>query len=205
MRKNTRAAEDLVAAVSNGRLSDASQLLTAGVDIDALVDGRTPLHYVVASRSSMKGFRWLLDQGASLDLRDSNDLTPLMTACGREGVTATEMALALIEAGCDVKARRKRDGMSAMEFAAKSASPSVLRALAKKGTSVNGPRNGDLFPALLAARAGNLENIKELVALGCDLSKKTRLPWAKGMTCLGVARIEKRSRIVAYLESIGAP
>jgi ankyrin repeat protein len=128
-----------------------------------------------------------------------------MSACGRSGNKATEMALALIEAGCDVKARREADGMSAIEFAAKSADPKVIRALVKNGAPVNWPKVGNLFPALLASRAGNLANLKTLVELGCDLARRTQLPWAKGRTCLSVARLEQRTAIVKYLESIGAP
>lgn len=205
MQKKKPSAEALVAAVSNGKIADADELLVAGADLNQKVDGRTALHFVVSSRRSLPGFMWLLAKGASLDELDNNDLTPLMTVCGSPGSKAARMALALIEAGCDVTVRRDGDGMSALEFAAGSADASVIRALVDKGAALDGQKGQDLFPALLAARGGNLANLKTLVELGCDLARKTQLHWAKGMTCLGIARLERRAAIVKYLEGIGAP
>jgi ankyrin repeat protein len=205
MSKRKQLAKALVAAVSNGQIEQAESLLAACVDINQKIDGMTLLHFVVASRSSMPGFRWLLAKGVDLDIIDDNGLTPLMTVCGRTGKKANEMALALINAGCDVTIRRDDDQMSALEFAAKSAEPIVLRALVKAGALVNGMKNADLFPALVAVRAGNLANLKTLVALGCNLTRKTQLPWAKGMTCLEVARLEGQVAVVKYLESIDDP
>lgn len=203
MGKTDKLNEAFIAAVSSGDIKEAEALFSKGASIDKKIDGMTPLHYVVAARSSMRGFRWLIDKGANLNERDDNDLTPLMTVCGCAGKTATEMALGLIGAGCDVTYRRD-DGMSALEFAAKSADPKVIRELVKRGVPVDG-QGKNLFPSLLACRAGNLANLKVLVELGCDLAKRTQLPWAKGFTCLGVARLEKKRSIVKYLEQLNAP
>jgi ankyrin repeat protein len=204
MAKTRSSAEAFVAAVSNGDFKEAARLLSTGIGINAKVDGMSPLHYVARIRS-LDGFRWLLEKGAAIDEVDDNGLTPLMVACNVAEKKANQIALELIEAGCDVTVRRHADGMSALEFAAKSAGPSVIRALVKKGAALNGGNTSKVFPALMAVRAGNLATLKALVDLGCDLTRKIQLPWAKGMTILGVAKLERRTAIVKYLESIDTP
>jgi hypothetical protein len=56
------AVEALVAAVSNGRLAEAERLLAAGIDVNQKIDGMSALHFVVTSRSSIPGFRWLVEK-----------------------------------------------------------------------------------------------------------------------------------------------
>lgn len=193
----------LFTAISNGKLKDVEALLAQGADLERRVNGMTPLHFVVDACGSLPGFRWLLERGVKLNELNDDDLTPLMSACAGTGVRAAEMALALITAGADVKVRREADGMSALEFAAEHSTPEVVSALVAKGALLDGKRGANQFPLLLAARAGNLANLKRLVELGCDLQRKTQLPWAKGLTCLGVAKLERKSAVVKYLESIG--
>src|ERR1051326_8280904 len=98
MKRKQASAEALITAVSNGQIAEAEKLLATGIDVNEKVDGMTALHFVIASRTSFPGFKWLLEKSASLDERDKNGLTPLMTVCARSGRKATEMALALIEA-----------------------------------------------------------------------------------------------------------
>lgn len=205
MVKKTSAARELVAAVSSGDIEKADVLLSAGCNLNEKVDGMTALHFIVGSRASISGFRWLITNGAALNERDGNQLTPLMVVCGRKGTTAKRMALELIAAGCDVTYRRDIDSMSAMEFAAKNSEPEVIRALFEHGGEIDGDPEGDVFPALMATRSGNLANLETLVELGCDLTKATQLSWARGLTCLGIARLERHQQIVKYLERIGAP
>lgn len=204
MPKARLASEALIAALSKGKVGEAATLVSQGCDVNARVDGRTPLQIMVESGRT-SGFEWLLANGASPNIPDDNDVTPLMAACIRAGKKkCRQMALDLINAKCDVTFRREEDGMSALEFAAKYADPEIVRTLVEHGAAVNGKKGQDLFPALLAVRGGNLPNLIALVDLGCDLSRKTRLPWAKGMTCLGVARLEKKKEIVKYLEELAA-
>lgn len=197
-------AEAFLVAVSNGKLAECDAFLSGGGDINIDLDGRTALHSVAHLRA-LTGFKWLIDKRAKLDQLDKFGLTPLMVVCGSGGKKGCQMAMELIQAGADVTVRRPGDSMSALEFAAKSADPAVIKALVKGGALIDGAPGANQFPALSAARAGALENLKTLIELGCDLKRKTNLQWAKDMTCLGVARLERKTAIVKYLESIGAP
>ena len=188
-----------VAAKGDTKKIDA--LLDAGADINAPADGGSPLHIAITS-GSLRGARHLIARGAELDVVDKEELTPLMLACSEGKTKGSTIALALIEAGADVSKRREADGMSALEFAVKDAKPEVVAALIAAGAPVDGPPERLQTPAMLAVRAGNKATLQALIDQGADLSIESKLPWAKGLDCLGIAKLEKRQGMVRLLEAL---
>lgn len=81
-------------------------LLAAGLDPNGGFDGRNALHYV----DNVEKARVLIDAGTEVNKRDSNGVTPLLTARS-EGI-----ALAMIDAGADVTASH-RDGTTLASIA----------------------------------------------------------------------------------------
>ncbi|MCA9046970.1 MAG: ankyrin repeat domain-containing protein, partial [Planctomycetaceae bacterium] len=96
-------------------------------DINQESDGHTLLT-LAANQESVAAVDWLVDHGVDLDCQDRNGLTALMNACAGKK-KGSQIAIRLIDAGCDVLVRRAKDGMSALEFAAKTAEPEVVRRL----------------------------------------------------------------------------
>ncbi|WP_158265048.1 ankyrin repeat domain-containing protein [Blastopirellula marina] len=183
------------------KFEEAERLLAKGASVHGAVDGEFPIHDCARATRSTKPLQWLLSQPeVDLNPLSSQQLTPLMIACSNGGKIGSDAAELLLEAGAAVKYRRS-DGMSALEFAAKNCRPSIVRSLVAKGLPINGPRGCDQTPAMLAARSDNLECLKTLEELGADLSRKCKLPWAKGYTCLELAEAEKSKKVIAYLRA----
>ncbi len=195
--------EQFIAAVSNGMIPEAEWLLSQGADVNVKPDGSAAIHHVI-NTGNLTGFKWLLKQSPDLELLDKGNCTPLMLACHQGKVKGSQMAMELLNCGVNVNYRRS-DGETALNWAAQRATPEVVEALIRAGAAIDGEPGDNIFPALAAAREGAVENLQTLIKNGCDLGKRTQLSWAKGKTCLGVARIDKRKSVVQYLESIGAP
>lgn len=81
----------------------------------------------------------LLARGADLNVRDGDDLTPLMVACAWDGKKMARVAVRLIEAGADVTCVRASVGMTALDFASLGAEPEVMRKLRKAGARQASP------------------------------------------------------------------
>lgn len=199
--ENLRVPMQFLDAVVKAKANQIDDLLDQGFDIDSKIDGLTPLHHAVDALAQ-RGCRILLERGANPNVIDNHGLTPLMMACSRGGTRASELALMLIDYGCDVAVRRKKDSMSALEFAARGCSSEVVQRLLAFGLPVDGPRNRKLTPAMLAARYDNLEALEALVDYGCDLSIECELPWAKGLTCLEIAKLEQSRKTKEYLQRL---
>lgn len=192
--------EDFVGLVSNRKFKEALSFLEKGFDINKPLDGETPLHHLTSN--SISGVHWLLDHGANIDAISKNGLTPLMVACVTGGKRGSQIAKSLIQRGANIMYRRQTDGMSALEFAVKNCTPEIVADLVNSGLQVNGPNGRKQTPAMLAARANNVETLKVLVNLGANLTISCKLPWAEGMTCREIAHLEKRQRVLKYLDSL---
>lgn len=190
-----------VIAAANSKIPAMKSLVADGVDINAQYDGRSAL-CESARLGLLKSVDFLIIAGADLNLPDKDDTTALMTACLAGKTKGSQVALMLILAGADVTAVRASDGMTALKFAVKYATPAVLQALIDAGAEVDGPAGTDLTALMIAARANNVESIKVLVANGADVSLPCGLPWAEGRTAEGLAELERRRAALAYLRQL---
>ena len=127
--------QDFRKACSLGDLEKMKQLLADGADIDFTRYNSTALHSA-SSSGSLKVLRFLIQNGASLDLLDDSGCTALMIACNRGKKIGGRMAMTLLDAGADATYVRK-DGMSALKFALWGAcSDEVLQALIDAGAEL---------------------------------------------------------------------
>ena len=112
---------------------------------------------VIESRADY--IRVLISEGANVNARDSDGVTPLMQACASESV---EIVTLLIEAGADVNPKDIR-GMTPLIWAALGSTPEIVSALIEAGADVNAKDRDGWTPL---RRATNPEMIKLLKAAG---------------------------------------
>ena len=87
----------LILAAINGNYLPMKRLISAGCNINASnAEGVTALHYTC---HKARGYNILLDAGANPDVRDKDNITPILMAAS-EGFD--NVVKALVEAGCDV-------------------------------------------------------------------------------------------------------
>ena len=84
-----------------GNYDVAALCLESGVDINEMAAGRTLLH-AFAHQGDIVGTKWLVDNGAQLDVRDLAYNTPLHKACERNSTVA--VVKLLVERGASLTA-----------------------------------------------------------------------------------------------------
>jgi ankyrin len=149
-----------------------SVLLASGADVARLDRAGEPPLMIAARVGAAAVAAALLDHGAAVDARDRDfGQTPLMVAA-REGSAA--VARLLLERGADVNA--KTNAAEPPRFIPPSESPAglskgigIVRAGWPDGRGKRFPAAGSKTPLLYAARAGNAELAKLLVARGAAL------------------------------------
>jgi len=114
---NTQAGQDTSlhrAALHNARPEIIDKLIKIGTDVNTTNDFNwTPLFYGTRSPETMK---FLINAGANVNVRDTEDLTPLMTSA--ISLHSTEFIETLVRAGADVNARSSKTGRTAFLIAA---------------------------------------------------------------------------------------
>jgi ankyrin repeat protein len=194
---NVRAANDLgvtplLMACMNANANITEKLLTAGADPhSALESGETSL--MLASRSgSLAAVNMLIARGANVNGRESTrGQTALMWAVNNKH---PEITRALLEHGADVRARsqvRRRAYIMGGNRGAGSAS---------RDTPISEIDDGGSTPILFAARSGDLESARLLVAAGADVNDTA----ADGNTALIIAAHSGHGTLAAYLLDEGA-
>ena len=165
---NDLGATPIWAASRNGSAAMADELLAAGADPDApLLLGETPL--VTASRSgNPKVVRMLLEKGADVNARGARGQTPLMFSAAQRH---PDVVRVLLEHGADVHA--VSDSWSQLMAQSPHSHPEHQAWVQHGGNTA----------LMFAARVGDLESAKRLVAAGADVDA----PSAWGSTPLAIA------------------
>jgi len=97
----------LVMSAVKGETEAVRMFLAAGLPVDARYDDRTPL-LSAAMYGRVETALLLIEAGADVNARDTNDSTPLLWAAQK--CEAHELVRALVEAGADVNAKAKGGG-----------------------------------------------------------------------------------------------
>ena len=172
----------------------ARVLLEAGANVGATtrIGDFTPL--LMAARSGSAAIiELLLDRGADVDAPNAAGTTALMLAAAAGKPDAVKL---LLDRGADVDARDTINGQTAAMFAAATNSAGAIKLLAEHGADLNAvskmlyPRNrgenldsfdrdrrysrgpwlGGLTALHFAAREGQMDAIRELMASGADVN-----------------------------------
>ncbi len=114
-----------------------SRLLVCFFFLLAMSEGFcAPIHEAVKS-GNVNTVVSLIEQGVSLDTRDSDGLTPLHVAASKGH---KEIALLLLEKGADVKAQDK-DGLTPLHVATSKGHKEIVALLVEKGRNVKANKN----------------------------------------------------------------
>ena len=206
-------------AAHRGDLAAAELLIEAGADVDAAnALGATPL-WLAARNGDAPVVERLLDAGANANVTLRMGETPLMGAARSGSLPVVEM---LVDHGADVNAAERERGQTALMWAAAQQHSDIVRLLAERGadphartrvweqlentagnTNTSGNfrmRHGGSTALLFAARNGDVETARALVAAGADVDDTA----AAGASALVIAAHSGHGPFGIYLLEQGA-
>jgi beta-lactamase regulating signal transducer with metallopeptidase domain len=195
----------LVEAASKGDIDEVSELLSAGVDVNAVVRGDGTALLVAARGGDIELVRFLLDRGADVDIGVAGDGNPLIMAArgGHLDVVKT-----LLDRGADVNAAVPGDG-NALIMGARGGHLDVVEMLLDRGALVDDVVDGDENALITGSASGHLDVVRLLVSRGANVNARV---WANGgwpdrrrewRTPLNMARRGGHAAVVRYLQSVG--
>ena len=206
-------------AAHHDDLDAANLLLDAGATASVANElGATPL-WLAAVNGSAPMIARLLEGGADPNAALAMGETPLMTAARSGRVDAVEL---LLEAGADVNTAEHEGGQTALMWAVAQGHADVAQALIAGGANVDARTNvwhqlentagntnpsgnyemahGGSTPLLFAARQGDVETGRVLVAAGADVNDTS----AAGTSVLVIAAHSGHTPLGVYLLEQGA-
>jgi uncharacterized protein len=209
-------------AAYNDNLAIADQLIRAGANSGAAnEEGAAPLHLACANRSVSMVER-LVAAGANTNAKLLNGETVLMT-CARAGEARTVQLL--LAHGASVNEKESAHSQTALMWAAAECHPGVVRLLIAAGadirarslvypTTVVGEQTqrsgreklnyeilrGGMTPLLFAARSGDVESARLLLAAGADVNETA----PDGMSALTLAAYSGQGPVGILLLEKGA-
>ena len=152
-------------------LDTADLLLRAGADANAANDFRmTPLSQA-CTNGSAEFVRLLLKSGANPNTAIATGETPLMTCAKTGNVDAVRL---LIEYGAAVNAKEPAQNQTALMWAAAERHPAVVKSLIDAHADLKAHTKEGFTAIHFAARVGDLESVKLLLAAGVDVNLRTQ-------------------------------
>jgi ankyrin len=186
---NRDGATPMQLASLNGSAAMIGRLLKAGVDANAPLSSSGDTALMLAARTGKpEAVKLLLDSGAKVDARESwGDTTALMWAVAEGNHAVVRL---LIDHGADVNLR-SRFVPSATGRGFEGATPVVARA----NQPAEDNSSGSLTPLMFAAREGDLESARMLVAAGADINVRG----GDGKDALGLAVFNGGYDVASFL------
>jgi ankyrin len=186
---NREGATAMQLAALNGSAAMIERLLKAGADPNTSLSSFGDTALMMASRTGKpNAVKVLLDSGARVDARETwGDTTPLMWAVAEGNHAVVRM---LIDRGADVNARSKFVP-SATGRGFEGATPVAAR----PNQSVEENASGLLTPLMFAAREGDLESARMLVAAGAEINARG----GDGKDALGLAIFNGGYDVASFL------
>jgi ankyrin repeat protein len=152
-------------------LETAQLLLGAAADANAANDFRmTPLSQACTNGNSAL-VRLLLKSGAHPNLAVATGETPLMT-CAKSG--SVDAVRILIEYGAAINAKEPSQNQTALMWAAAEHHPDVVQSLIEAHADLKANTKQGFTAIHFAAREGDLESVKALLAAGVDINIQTQ-------------------------------
>jgi uncharacterized protein len=163
---NTRAEDGSTALLWAAHWNDvatADRLIRARADANLANDfGMTPLSRACTNGSAAL-VELLLNAGANPNTRIATGETPLMTCASTGNADAVR---ALIARGADVNAKEPSQNQDALMWAASERHPHVVRLLVEAGADVRAHTKKGFTALHFAAREGDIDSVRELLASG---------------------------------------
>jgi len=209
---NARASDGSTALLWLAHWNDfdtADLLLRAGADANLANDFRmTPLSEACTNASAAL-VRLLLKSGANPNTAIATGETPLMTCAKTGNADAVRM---LIEYGAAVNVKEPSQNQTALMWAAAERHPDMVKALIESHADLQAHTKQGFTPLHFAARVGDLESVKLLLAAGVDVNLLTqssepegpRSGGGSGYTPLLVAAMRAQVETALYLLDHGA-
>jgi ankyrin len=173
----------------NGSATMIDRLVKAGADVNAPLSSFGDTALMLASRTGKPdAVKVLLDAGARVDAKETwGDTTALMWAVSEGNQAVVRL---LIDKGSDVNARSKFVP-SATGRGFEGATPTAPRA----NQAVEENASGSLTPLMFAAREGDLESAKMLIAAGAQIDVRG----GDGKDALGLAIFNGGYDVASFL------
>lgn len=191
--------DPVVMAINGEASNEAIKYLLSqpGNDINKLThDSRNYLHWA-ASKGNAEIIDFLLSKGAQNNNEDSHGSTPILFAAGA-GQQNTKVYDLLIAKGLDLKKAVNADGANALLLAiANDPEMKLTDYFVSKGLSINSADAAGNNAFSYAARAGNIEMLKKLLAKGIKPNANAML-----MAAQGSRRGANTLEVFQYLESL---
>ena len=152
-------------------LDTANLLLGAGADANTANDFKTTPLSEACINGNSAFVRALLKSGANPNTPIATGVTPLMT-CAKSG--AVDAVRILIEYGAAVNAKEPAQNQTALMWAAAEHHPDVVKALIDAHADLKANTKRGFTAIHFAAREGDLESVKVLLAAGVDVNILTQ-------------------------------
>jgi hypothetical protein len=190
----TVSSNPLVRAVMNDDLEEVKVrvLMRARINVrDKAYDGMSPLHAAVQN-GNVDIARYLLENGAKVNIRDFEKRTPIMML---DDDASVEMAQLLISYGAKLKLVDKERNNALHHIAENGVESEVFRYLISAGIDVNAVNKEGKTALMLAAENSENDIVNLLLESGANAASTTR----DGKTAWDLADSESvRSVLVAY-------
>ena len=197
---NGMAMDPVVMAINSGAPNESILYLLEqkGNGVDKIThDGRTYIFWA-GMRGNDQIIQYLIAKGAKVNLQDSHGATPLTFAAGG-GQQNTKVYDLLIGAGVNPKTEVNNDGANALLLAIGSDPELKLTDyFQSKGLDVKSKDAAGNTAFDYAARAGNIDVMKKLLAKGVGYTDNAML-----MAAQGGRRGSNSLEVFQYLESVG--
>lgn len=156
---NPGQAPALVLAVYKDHVAVSAELLRRGADVNGRAEtGLTPLMWAQSKQMATL----LLDHGASIDERDAQGFTALMSQAG-----VPDISELLVRRGANVNIQTK-DGTTALMCAADDGDVTLIKLLAEKGVDLNATDSQGETALIHATKSGRIS--AALALLDCGAS-----------------------------------
>ena len=165
--RNNQGATPLMCIAQQGHPETVRSLLELGADVNVVdVYGNTALHWACAKGDFPLIAEILVSNGANINQRENQGITPLMAAVM---VGHIEAARKLLELGADTHVL-DMEGKSALHFScAKGDFPKIVDMLLTNGADINQRSCRGYTPLMAAVAVGRLETVRKLLELGADI------------------------------------
>jgi beta-lactamase regulating signal transducer with metallopeptidase domain len=193
----------LFEASEEGRISVMEELIAAGANVNAAINGDGSPLIAAAREGRLEAVKFLLDRGATPDLAVPGDGSPLILAANRGHI---EVVSVLLDRGADIDLGVPGDG-NPLIMAASSGHTEIVSLLLDRGANLEQIVPGDENPLIKACESGQLRAVKLLVSRGANVNARVqagRSGTVEWRTPLNMAQRGGHKEIVEFLFASGA-